>query len=52
MHPSPGFGANLAMRDAQLLRDELVFVERREHDLVTAIDHYERAIRRFNPPTC
>jgi 2-polyprenyl-6-methoxyphenol hydroxylase-like FAD-dependent oxidoreductase len=53
IHASPGLGANLAMRDAQLLRDALVRVDRGEHDLLAAIDDYERVMRHdsFPAPT-
>jgi 5-methylphenazine-1-carboxylate 1-monooxygenase len=46
IHLAPGFGGNLAMRDAQRLRDALVEVAAGRLDLPTAIGGYEDAMRR------
>jgi 2-polyprenyl-6-methoxyphenol hydroxylase-like FAD-dependent oxidoreductase len=47
IHLAPGFGGNLAMRDAHLLRDALVRADRGgEQDLHAAIGDYENAMRR------
>ncbi|MET1072051.1 MAG: NAD(P)/FAD-dependent oxidoreductase [Umezawaea sp.] len=46
IHAAPGFGGNLAMRDAHRLRDELVRAARGEQDPTVAIGAYEDATRR------
>ncbi|HVV23301.1 MAG TPA: FAD-dependent monooxygenase [Pseudonocardiaceae bacterium] len=43
---APGFGGNLAMRDAHRLRDALARADRGEQDLHAAIGDYENALRR------
>ncbi|MEU1879659.1 NAD(P)/FAD-dependent oxidoreductase [Streptosporangium sp. NPDC020072] len=48
IHVAPGFGGNLAMRDARRLRDELVQAARGKRDLRAAIGAYEDATRRDN----
>jgi 2-polyprenyl-6-methoxyphenol hydroxylase-like FAD-dependent oxidoreductase len=50
IHVAPGFGGNLAMRDAHRLRDALVRADRGELDLPTAIGGYEAAMRRDSFP--
>lgn len=50
IHLAPGFGANLAMQDAQRLRDALVRAATGERELLTAIGDYEEALRRENFP--
>jgi 2-polyprenyl-6-methoxyphenol hydroxylase-like FAD-dependent oxidoreductase len=50
IHPAPGFGGNLAMRDAQHLRDAIVRAATGEQDLRTAIGGYEDALRRDSFP--
>ncbi|WP_033289013.1 FAD-dependent oxidoreductase [Amycolatopsis jejuensis] len=50
IHLAPGFGGNLAMRDALHLRDALVRAERGEQELHTAIGDYEEALRRTSFP--
>jgi hypothetical protein len=47
---APGFGGNLAMRDAQRLRDALVRAATGEQGLLTAIGEYEDALRRDGFP--
>jgi 2-polyprenyl-6-methoxyphenol hydroxylase-like FAD-dependent oxidoreductase len=42
MTPFRGIGANTALRDAALLRDALVSVDRGEQDLLAALSGYER----------
>jgi 2-polyprenyl-6-methoxyphenol hydroxylase-like FAD-dependent oxidoreductase len=44
MTPFRGMGANMALRDAAALRDALVTVERREHELLPALAAYERVM--------
>lgn len=46
IHLAPGFGGNLAMRDAQYLCEALARADRNEQDLCTAIGDYEAAMRR------
>ncbi|OLF12545.1 FAD-dependent oxidoreductase [Actinophytocola xanthii] len=46
IHLAPGFGANLAMRDAHRLRDALVDVAGGRRGLTAAIGAYEDAMRR------
>ncbi|ADD42963.1 FAD-dependent oxidoreductase [Stackebrandtia nassauensis] len=50
IHLAPGFGGNLAMRDAQRLRDALVRAVQGEQDLLGAIGSYEDTMRRENFP--
>ncbi len=50
VHLAPGFGGNLAMRDAHRLRDALVRAARGEQDLATAIGAYEDTMRRESFP--
>jgi len=45
IHLAPGFGGNLAMRDAQRLRAALVRAATGEQELLTAISEYEDALR-------
>jgi 5-methylphenazine-1-carboxylate 1-monooxygenase len=45
IHLAPGFGGNLAMRDAHRLRDALVLADRGEQDLLAAIGTYEESTR-------
>lgn len=51
IHLAPGFGGNLAMRDARRLRDALVRAARGEQGLLTAIGGYEDALRRDGFPS-
>jgi 2-polyprenyl-6-methoxyphenol hydroxylase-like FAD-dependent oxidoreductase len=51
IHLAPGFGGNLAMRDAQRLSDALVRAAPGEQGLLTAIGEYEDALRRDGFPT-
>lgn len=51
IHVAPGFGGNLAMRDAQRLRDALVRAATGEQGLLTAIGEYEDTLRRDAFPT-
>ncbi|KOX34212.1 FAD-binding monooxygenase [Saccharothrix sp. NRRL B-16348] len=46
VHVAPGFGGNLAMRDAHRLRDALVHAARGGTDLLAAIGGYEDGMRR------
>ncbi|MFC9688239.1 FAD-dependent oxidoreductase [Kribbella sp. NPDC056951] len=50
IHAAPGFGGNLAMQDAHLLRDALVEVAQGRSELLTAISEFEDAVRRINAP--
>ncbi|WP_433260613.1 FAD-dependent oxidoreductase [Actinosynnema sp. CS-041913] len=50
IHLAPGFGGNLAMRDAHRLREALVHAARGKQDLITAIGAYEDAMRRDSFP--
>ncbi|HET6710963.1 FAD-dependent oxidoreductase, partial [Amycolatopsis sp.] len=50
IHPAPGFGANLAMRDADRLRAALAGAHRGRHALLDAIGAYEEAMRRESFP--
>ncbi|HYQ69126.1 FAD-dependent oxidoreductase [Actinophytocola sp.] len=50
IHPAPGFGGNLAMRDAHRLRDALVRAARGEQELHAAIGSYEDTMRRDSFP--
>jgi 5-methylphenazine-1-carboxylate 1-monooxygenase len=50
IHLAPGFGGNLAMRDAHRLRDALVLAARGEQELHAAIGSYEDAMRRDSFP--
>ncbi|MBP2328332.1 2-polyprenyl-6-methoxyphenol hydroxylase-like FAD-dependent oxidoreductase [Kibdelosporangium banguiense] len=50
IHLAPGFGGNLAMRDAHWLRDALVQADRGEQELHAAIGGYENAMRRDSFP--
>ncbi|GAB2966405.1 FAD-dependent oxidoreductase [Saccharothrix stipae] len=45
IHLAPGFGGNLAMRDAHRLRDALVEADRGRLDLLDAIGAYEDTMR-------
>lgn len=45
IHAAPGFGGNLAMQDAQRLRDALLRAANGEQDLVTAIGASEHEMR-------
>lgn len=55
IHLAPGFGGNLAMRDAHRLRDALVTAASGQLDLLAAIGGYETTMRRDSfpvpPPT-
>jgi 2-polyprenyl-6-methoxyphenol hydroxylase-like FAD-dependent oxidoreductase len=46
IHLAPGFGGNLAMRDAQILCDALVEADRGRLTLLDAIGGYEETMRR------
>ncbi|MBN6038448.1 FAD-dependent monooxygenase [Amycolatopsis sp. 195334CR] len=50
IHLAPGFGGNLAMRDARRLRDALVRAATGEQGLLAAIGDYEDALRRDSFP--
>ncbi|WP_412516452.1 FAD-dependent monooxygenase [Actinomadura madurae] len=50
IHLAPGFGGNLALRDAQRLRDALVRAATGEQELLTAISDYEDALPRDGFP--
>jgi 2-polyprenyl-6-methoxyphenol hydroxylase-like FAD-dependent oxidoreductase len=50
IHPAPGFGGNLAMRDARDLCGALVEANRGRLDLLDAIGAYEDAMRRSSFP--
>ncbi|GAA1696819.1 NAD(P)/FAD-dependent oxidoreductase [Kribbella yunnanensis] len=50
IHAAPGFGGNLAMQDAHLLRDALVEVAQGRSEVRTAISEFEDAVRRNNAP--
>lgn len=50
IHLAPGFGGNLAMRDAHRLRDALAEAAGGQRDLLTAISDYEDAMRRDSFP--
>jgi 2-polyprenyl-6-methoxyphenol hydroxylase-like FAD-dependent oxidoreductase len=50
IHLAPGFGGNLAMRDAHCLRDALVRAAQGERDLPAAIGAYEEIMRRNSFP--
>jgi 2-polyprenyl-6-methoxyphenol hydroxylase-like FAD-dependent oxidoreductase len=49
VHAAPGFGGNLAMRDAHRLRDALARAARGEQDLPAAIGAAEDAMRADAP---
>ncbi|MEV6639092.1 NAD(P)/FAD-dependent oxidoreductase [Amycolatopsis sp. NPDC051371] len=51
IHLAPGFGGNLAMRDAQSLCQELVAANRGRLDLLDAIGAYEDTMRRNSFPS-
>ncbi|MFC3452328.1 FAD-dependent oxidoreductase [Amycolatopsis speibonae] len=51
IHLAPGFGGNLAMRDANRLREALVEADRGRLDLLDAIGAYEDTMRRDSFPT-
>lgn len=50
MLPTLGKGANMAMRNAAVLRDQLVLAERGERPLIDAIGAYEADMRRATFP--
>ena len=50
IHLAPGFGGNLAMRDAHRLRDALAEAAGGQRDLVDAISAYEDTMRRDSFP--
>ena len=47
MTPMAGIGANTALRDADLLRRQLIAVPSGEQDLVPALHEYEEQMRRY-----
>jgi 2-polyprenyl-6-methoxyphenol hydroxylase-like FAD-dependent oxidoreductase len=47
MTPFRGVGANIALRDADLLRRKLIAVSRGEHSLAEALADYEREMRGY-----
>jgi salicylate hydroxylase len=47
MTPMAGIGANTALRDADLLRRQLIAVASGEQDLVPAVHDYEERMRRY-----
>jgi 2-polyprenyl-6-methoxyphenol hydroxylase-like FAD-dependent oxidoreductase len=51
IHLAPGFGGNLAMRDAHRLCEALVEVDRGRLDLLDAIGGYENTMRRNSFPS-
>ncbi|MDF5758854.1 FAD-dependent monooxygenase [Spongiactinospora sp. TRM90649] len=50
VHAAPGFGGNLAMRDAHRLRDALVSADQGERDLLAAIGAAEERMRQEGVP--
>jgi 2-polyprenyl-6-methoxyphenol hydroxylase-like FAD-dependent oxidoreductase len=50
IHPAPGFGGNLAVRDAHHLREALVEANRGRRGLLDAIGAYEDAMRSSSFP--
>ncbi|MFD9965288.1 FAD-dependent oxidoreductase [Amycolatopsis sp. NPDC058986] len=50
IHLAPGFGGNLAMRDAHRLRDVLRQADRGERELLPAIGAYEETMRQDSFP--
>jgi 2-polyprenyl-6-methoxyphenol hydroxylase-like FAD-dependent oxidoreductase len=50
IHLAPGFGGNLAMRDAHRLRDALAEACGGQRDLIDAISGYEDTMRRDSFP--
>ncbi|KUF22099.1 MULTISPECIES: NAD(P)/FAD-dependent oxidoreductase [Bacillus] len=50
MPPSFGAGANLALRDARILAEQIVTVHKQKADVYNAISQYEKAMRAYDYP--